>query len=210
MSGRKEKIMEAAKEVFPEQFEKSSAETIRRCEEKSSEMAEGFLRAFEEAAEHAICRKEADSSSEVRYLLFSWLHSSIFLKRYLIRIDLMGQGFYNEPPLAVSYWDAGEIYFLFEKDIEEISGKVRKKVPRIRRYEEDYMRYAYAPYYHRMTKGFIREMLEEILADEQELGGDGAGGKEVRILFGEYMGEADILFNIGKERIYEVFQDICR
>ena len=210
MSGRKEKIMEAAKEAFPEQFEKSSAETTRRCEEKSSEMAEGFLRAFEKAAEQAICGKKADSGSEVRYLLFSWLHSSIFLKRYLIRIDLMGQGFYNEPPLAISYWDAGEIYFLFEKDIEEISGKVRKKVPRIRRYEGDYMRYAYAPYYHRMTKGFIREMMEEILADGQEPGRDGVGEKEVRILFGEYMGEADILFNIGKERIYEVFQDICR
>lgn len=210
MSGRKDKIMETAKKVFPEQFEKSREETIRRCEENSSKIAEEFLVALKEAAKQAIRQRENSNGDDVLYILFSCLYSSIFLKKYLIRIDLMGKEFYNTPPLAVSYWDAGNIYCLFEKDIEEISGKVRKEVPRIRKYEEDYIRYAYAPYYSRIVKVFIREMLEEILTNSRRTPDrNDAGEKEVKILFGEYMGEADILFSVGRENIYEIFQNIC-
>ncbi len=210
MSGRKDKIIETAKKVFPEQFEKSSEETVRRCEESSGKMAEEFWASLKEAAKQVIHQRENSNGDDVQYILFSCLYSSIFLKKYLIRIDLMGKEFYNIPPLAVSYWDAGNIYCLFEKDIEEISEKVRKEVPRIRKYEEDYMRYVYAPYYSRITKIFIREMLEEILTNNgQTPNKNRAGEKEVKILFGEYMGEADLLFSVGRENIYEIFQNIC-
>ena len=32
----------------------------------------------------------------------------------------------------------------------------------------------------------------------------------IRILFGEYMGEADMLFTVGKEQFYEIFQNLCK
>lgn len=68
----------------------------------------------------------------------------------------------------------------------------------------------YAPYDSRITKVFIREMLEEILTNNgQMLNKNCAGEKEVKILFGEYMGEADLLFSVGRENIYEIFQNIC-
>ena len=46
MSEREEKIVETAKELLAQQFEKSSAETILACEQKSRQMADGFLTAI--------------------------------------------------------------------------------------------------------------------------------------------------------------------
>jgi len=60
------------------------------------------------------------------------------------------------------YWDAGDIYRLFERDIKEIQRGMAFKIPRIRSYEADEIRYAYAPYYHGMAKEFIRDMIAEI------------------------------------------------
>lgn len=210
MMRRREKILEVTGEMFPVQFEKSSMETVRLCEEKCGRMAAGFLRALGEAA------KQAFHKEDVQYLQFSCLHSSIFLRNYLIRIGLMGQKLYDEQPLAVSYWDAGDIYRLFEEDISVFRRGMAGKVPRLNEYEMDYVRYAYAPYYHRMAKAFITEMMGEILEempkDGQE-GNEAQSGQEedgqIKILFGEYMGEADLLFTIGKEQFNEVFQDLC-
>ncbi len=215
MSGRREKILEVTGNMFPEQFEKSSMETVQLCEKESSRVAAGFLGALEEAVKQAACREEAGDDS-AQYLLFSCLHSSIFLRKYLIRIDLMGQGLYQDEPLGTSYWDAGDIYSFFEKDISEFRRRMEGKVPRLKGYEMDYVRYAYAPYYHRMAKVFIKEMLEVILEQMQNNGQESSDYRpeenevQIKILFGEYMGEADVLFDAGKERFYEIFQDLCR
>lgn len=210
MRERRKEILKSAGNMFAQQFEKSCRETVLHCEERSSEMAGSFLEAFGRVVNQVV-RKDVESSDDkVHYLLFSCLYSSIFLKKYYIQIDLMGQGFYNDEPLASSYWDAGDIYCLFERDIQELRRKVGNKVPRIREYETDYIRYAYAPYYHRMAKEFICEMLEELLKCWQEQIKEVPEEKQVRILFGEYMGEADILFTVKRERLYEVFQNLCK
>lgn len=209
MSGREEKIMEAAGELLAEQFEKSIAETVLICEQKSSQLAGSFLDALGKVFEKDTAGKGEERGGEAQYLLFSCLHSSIFLKRYLIQIELMGKEMYGSEPLAAASWDAGDIYGLFERDVEELKEKVRKKVPRIREYETDYIRYTYALYYHRMAKAFIREMLEAVLESRQVSSGDRQGETKMRILFGEYMGEADVLFTVGRESFYEIFQDIC-
>lgn len=210
MSGRREEIINTAGSMFSEQFEKSSRETVLHCEKQCSRIAEDFLKVLGEIMDQASCKEEESRNEEAQYLLFSCLHSSIFLKKYLIRIDLMGSGLYSDAPLAASYWDAGDIYGLFEKDIEEIRRKTGKRIPRLREYETDYIRYAYAPYYHRMAKAFIWEMIDGLLECSQVPERQTEEEKQVKILFGEYMGEADILFTAGREKFYEVFQDICR
>lgn len=204
MRERRETIMEVSERMFPEVFERSRAETVRWCEKERGRIAEGFLKALGELAGQILSGEEDD----VRYLSFSCLHSSIFLKKYLVRMELMGQGLYSDPPLAEAYWDAGDIYGLFERDVEEIKEAARKSTPRIRGYETDYIRYGYAPYYHRMVKAFIREMLEGMLEDVHAPVENGE--EQVKILFGEYMGEADILFTVERGVLCEIFQDICR
>lgn len=225
MSEREEKIVETAKEFFVLQFEKSSAETVLACEQKSRQMADDFLIAIGKVlAEGAGKVENAEGTSgagEDQYLIFSCLHSSIFLKNYLIQIELMGKEMYGGEVLVSGCWDAREVYRLFERDVEELKGQVRKRVPRIKEYETDYIRYAYAPFYHRMAKVFIEEILGAALEgkentadienpeDIQTLRGDIRGRGQVKILFGEYMGEADLLFRVEREGFYEIFQDIC-
>lgn len=202
MKDFREGIMETAESFYVDIFDKSSAETARRCAEKSKEIAAGFLNALTEAVVEAASRE--NGGERISSILFSCLHSSIFLHRYLIRIDVMGKNFYRDAPMAVSYWDAGDIYSLFEQDVKEIRLRLSEKFPRLREYEIDQVRYAYAFYYHRLAASFVREMVEGIIESTGKLY-DGARAEDlVKILFGEYMGEADILFHIGRKKLYSL------
>lgn len=208
MSERKDEIMKVIDELIPELYKESSTETVCLCERKSSEIIGGFLKELAKIFEQAAKKLKEDSHSKIKYLLFSYLHSSIFLKKYLIRIDLMGHEFYMEEPIATSYWDAGDIYSHFDHDIEEMAQKTAKRIPRLRGYEVDYIRYAYAPYYHRMAEELIREIVGGILESSHKAYED-EGEEHIKILFGEYMGEANLLYIVGKENIDEIFQNLC-
>lgn len=198
---RKEELMTAMESLLPEQLSKSIRSITLHFEKHSKEIVHTFLEAFKKAVEQAAVLQDEKKKGKVRYILFSYLHSSIFLQRYLIRIDLMDHTFYSDSSQAVSYWDARDIYQLFEGDVEAIREQLGKNYPRIREYEADYIRYAYAPYYHGVTKAFLQAMLEEALPESNFLPQQDRLESFVSILFGEYMGEADILFHIGEESI---------
>jgi hypothetical protein len=196
---RKEELLSAINQLLPEQFLKSSSRIVTSCEENSREMVYQFLKAFISAKEQAIIFQNNNEKGKLFYILFSNLYSSIFLEHYLIRIDLMDGGFYSDTALSTSYWNANNIYYLFEEDVKAISEKIGKYFPRIREYEVDYIRYAYLSYYHRITKAFIQSMLTESLSEEGFLPCADRLENQVRILFGEYMGQADVLFILGEE-----------
>lgn len=208
MSDRKEKILEVVDSLIPEIWQKSSKETGLFCEEKSVELVEGFLSAIERGIRQIIRDVGKEGMEQIRYFLFSYLHSSIFLRKYLIRLELAGDELYLKEPLAEVYWDAGDIYRLLERDIEEIQKGMEFKVPRIRSYEVDEIRYAYAPYYHGMAKEFIREMMAGIVGDCDDQT-DEEEKDQVVILFGEYMGEAEVLYRVERKKIDEIFQYLC-
>lgn len=196
---RKEEFMTAMEYILPEQFSKSSRSITLHCEKHSKEIVHTFLEAFKTAVEQTTILQDQKKKGKVRYILFSHLYSSIFLQRYLIRIDLMDLTFYSDSSQAVSYWDARDIYQLFEEDVEAIREELGKNFPRIHEYEADFIRYAYAPYYHGVTKAFLLAMLEEALPERNFLPHQDRLESFVSILFGEYMGEADVLFQLGEE-----------
>lgn len=208
MSDRKEKILEVVDSLIPEIWQKSSIETGLFCEEKSVELVEGFLSVIEQGIRQIIRVVGKEGMEQIRYFLFSYLHSSIFLRKYLIRLELAGDELYLKEPLAEVYWDAGDIYRLLERDIEEIQKGMEFKVPRIRSYEVDEIRYAYAPYYHGMVKEIIREMIAGIVGDCDNQT-DEEGQDQIAILFGEYMGEAEILYRLERKKMDEIFQYLC-
>lgn len=207
MKDRKETILRYAEPLFSKQFLKSSEQTAQFCEEHSKETVRPFLVAFWAVIDQVAERQDNKELDKVQYIQFSHLYSSIFLKRHLIRIDVMDLGFYNDTSPAVSYWDAQSLYRLFEPDIEEIKKVVEASVLRIREYEVDFIRYAYAPYYHRLAKAFIQMMLEGMMSERKGIGAERSFLPEairqenkVRILLGEYMGETDLLFTLNIER----------
>lgn len=196
MTGRKETIMKLMEQIMPEQFKKSRKRTEQYCEEHSREMAVGFLKVFQDGIERTKRMQETGEKGKIQYILYSHLYSSMCLHRYVIRMDVMDLEFYHDRNPVEGYWDVGSIYRLFEEDVEEIRNQVGLQVPRIRAYETDMIRYAYAPYYHSLAKAFIQAMFEEILTEESMLPKMGRWEEQVRILFGEYMGQADTLFLI--------------
>lgn len=198
MINRKEEIMKLAERVFPDQFLESSRQIALLCEKNCSDVIRTFLESFRCVLEQTAELQKKREKGDVKYVLFSCLHSSIFLKRYLIRIDMMDKRFYNDTAQAHSYWNADILYSLFETDVESIAERIRWCVPRLREYETDYIRYAYAPYYHRLAKTFLKAVLETALEDGDFLPGYVSREGTIPILFGEYMGRADTLYVLRK------------
>lgn len=196
MKNRRDKIIKTAEKLFQEQFSKSSEKTVQFCETHSSEVVYKFLEAFRKMLEQTRVYQEQMEKGKIRYLLFSYLSSSIFLEKYEIRIEMMDERFYNDASQAVAYWDAGAVYSLFETDVAEIKQKVEGQIYRLYEYEVDFIRYLYFPYYHRLAKAFIQSMLEIILQEEYLLPETICLESSLKIAFGEYMGKADILFNL--------------
>lgn len=197
MKYSREEVREAAELIIPELFSKSSADTIRYCEAHKKELVSGFLEAFQAAVGQAVsCQKQGEKGN-VKYILFSHLYSSMFLRSYKIRIDLMDERFYNDTAQAVSYWDAGGIYCLFEEDIQTIRQEVEKKVFRIYEYEVDDIRYLYYPCYHQLARSFLQAVLEAALPEKNFLPEQVRGDGMLIVSFGEYMGTSEILLTWG-------------
>ena len=97
---------------------------------------------------------------------------------------------------------------MLERNIGNIQRGMAFKIPRIRSYETDEIRYLYAPYYHGMVKTFIEEMTAGIVGNPEKPSDREEQG-QVMILFGEYMGEADILCRVERDKMNEIFQDLC-
>ncbi len=193
MRDRKEEIIRLAEPVFAEQFLKSAQATVRSCGQHRREVVGSFLGAFYEALDHAHRSQDRQEKGRIRYLHFSHLYSSLFLERYLIRIDVWDERFYNDPSGEETYWDAGPIYRLFEDDIREIRRQLEWSVPRIRGYETDELRYAYAPFYHGLMKAFLGSMVDVLIESPALWKRGEAWADDARIAFGEYMGRADVL-----------------
>ncbi len=198
MRNRAEKIMEAARPVFLEQFHKSSQETVLFCEQHSREVAGSFLDAFYGAVNHASLLQAGQKKNKIKYLQFSHLYSSVFSEQYLVRIDVMDERFYSDPSETESYWNADCIYRLFGEDIRQIRKRLEWQVPRMKEYEADYLRYAYAPLYHSLLKAFLKSMLEALTENPGSWKKEESWEDNARILFGEYMGQADVLFTLSK------------
>lgn len=195
MIDRKEKMIEIANLTIPELFARSREGTIRYCEAHKTELVSEFIKVFAEIVEKARISQEAGKKGKVGYILFSHLYSSMFMRKYMIRMELLDERFYNDMEPAVSYWDAGGIYRLFEDDVNEIRQRVEKKMYwTLHEYEVDDIRYLYYPYYHKIAKPFIQAMLEAALPEEAFLPKAIIGTEPLKVSFGEYMGKAEILF----------------
>lgn len=203
MRDGREEVRGTAGLAIPEQFSKSSAATIRYCEAHKEELVSGFMKAFQAAVGQAVSCQEQGKKGNVKYILFSHLYSSMFLRDYKIRIDLMDERFYNDMAQTVSYWDAGGIYRLFEDDIRTIRQEVEKKLYRIHEYEVDDIRYLYYPFYHQLARSFLQAVLETALPERTFLPDQARGEGPLIISFGEYMGKSEILltWGIGEEGI---------
>lgn len=188
---RQEKMMRAMEQILPAQFEKSCEKITENCETRSQEMVSEFLAAIKQVMDRAVVLQKFGEKGKIKYLMFSYLHSGMFLGRDFIRVDVMDQGFYNDQAESAAYLNLNGIYGCFEEDMTEIKKEMFELCPRIRKYEMDLIRYEYEIYYHQATEEFIRVMLME-LGEETLLAGIEREDK-VQILFGEYMDSADVL-----------------
>jgi len=191
MMERQEKLLKEIEELLSEQFIKGCEKITAYCEEHSQELVTELLLALRQVMEQASSLQDNGQKGQIKYLVFSLLHSGIVVGKNHIRIDAMDAGFYSDPAECVSYLNLAGIYQSFEEDIAGIKNELSRNIPRIREYEMDIVRYEYAVYYRQVVKAFLQTMLEEMDGDTMF----GCVGRDasVQVLFGEYMDRAEVL-----------------
>ena len=143
-------------------------------------------------------------NSEIKYFVCSFLRYSLYLDRLEFYLHVMDEGFYLDEQEMGIYYCPQFLQELYLADLDYLYKKAAGKFMQIQKYElfdikEEYTKYYYSVMYKMMesVSGLIMEVIEESgipIADE------------FKIIYGEYMGNATILYTKG-ECGDEVFSD---
>ena len=85
-------------------------------------------------------------------------------------------------------WSPLIFFERYEQDMEEITKQLKKRHPRIYRYEEEAVRLRYAEYYYAALESLCRDMLEEIRSSREYM--ELKRTEDFFMFFGKWRGEA--------------------
>lgn len=192
VTDRREQISQYLQPYMEECFQKSCSSIQTGLECHAHEIWTELRDCINECLNHAGIMQERRLKGKLQYLVFSFLQSGVHFDRMELRIDLLDDGFYlDEQETATSYYPD----FLLENYMEDINflqKKAGEKFVRLQNYERSDIKTEYSGYYQSVLFRMVESMTEvilELLADCNVQFED-----DFKILFGEYMDNAKVLY----------------
>ena len=178
----REKLMEDAETFGREKFASSIRELEKeyRKEERRKAVTEVFAGLFR--------RWGLQSDREAASLGICYLHRAIRMRTGELRLTLYGKEFYMDREPVETVWSPLIFFERYEQDMEEITKQLKKRHPRIYRYEEEAVRLRYAEYYYAALESLCRDMLEEIRSSREYM--ELKRTEDFFMFFGKWRGEA--------------------
>ena len=144
---------------------------------------EPFVQLLEEAA-----KKEKKWS----WLGICYLNTSLQTGSYEFLLSLYNNEFYFDPDPVELYWRPSGFFECFEDDMKSVMADLRKKYPRIWRYEEDAVRRVCVEYYYAAVRQLCVDLADEIM--ETEAFQRAGKAEDFSAFFGRYQGEGEIIW----------------
>ncbi|WP_349948726.1 hypothetical protein ABFV83_10015 [Lacrimispora sp. BS-2] len=176
----------AEEELFASQCRR--LERDYRKTECRNEAVDAFVRLFSQAL---------DEQKEVSWLGICYLHTSLQTGSHELLLSLYDEEFYFDPAPEELYWRPPCFFECFEEDMESVMTGLRRKYPRIWRYEEEAVRRICVEYYYAAVSQLCFDLAGEIM--ETEAFQKAVKAESFTAFFGRYQGEGEILWRM-KER----------
>lgn len=136
--------------------------------------------------------QEQGKKGKMKYLVFSFLKSSILMDKVEFYIEALDEGFYLDEQEASAYYCPSFLQDKFTDDLSYLYQKVKEKFIRLQSYELTTIKEQYAEYYFSIVYNLIRNLSGQIA---NEIKKSGIGISECFTLtFGEYMGRTAIVY----------------
>lgn len=189
---RGEKILEYIQPYMQECFYESCQLIQKELEQGGAEIWDELRHKILNLLLQVNHMQEQQKKGDIQYLVYSLLKSSIYSNRLELYLDALDSGFYLDmQETAVSH----ELIFLksyLMKDLECLNKIIGKKFIRLQSHELLKARMLYADYYSSLIGKMLESQIHLIIGTVME---SGIGITDsFQILYGEYMGEAAILY----------------
>lgn len=188
---RRDLIKEEGNRFMQPVLHSSMAALMEEYKKNEKEILQGFQNTLEKlyltAAEMQMNRgKEALSFMGICYCL-----SSAYTGNYEFRLDVYDKAFYLDENECCVYWKPDFINTYLERDIAFFRKTIKKKVPKVREYEEQQFVIGYMRNYMYIVLEFLRQRLPEVLGRIKRE--DVKISEDFKVFFGEYMGKCTII-----------------
>lgn len=142
--------------------------------------------------------QEHKRKGRLAYLQFSFLMSGIFSNEHLLKIDFYDDRFYEDPYEIDCYWDYSCLFPEQSQRQGKMISEVRRKVVKVM----DYELHERFPTYRLGQMQLLLDLLKRIQAEEKIVSLLSTEAEpEIKVIYGVYMGAAQMLFTVKKEQI---------
>lgn len=189
---RSEEILLFMQPHMEERFRESAGRIRKLLEERGNEMWTVLRENIRTVLSRSAGLQAQGKKGRIAYLVCSFQQSGVYTGGLLLRLETLDEGFYLDEQEAEGYYDPRLLQEEYRKDLEFLHQKVRRQFIRVQNYELDGVSMAYTEYYNALMCRIIESMDSLIMRTVTESGA--ALSEEVQIMYGEYMGDAEVIY----------------
>ncbi len=201
---RNAEILQSMQDFMKECFQKSCLIIEKEIELHAFEIWDGIKNAIDESLKHASEMQSQQKKGELKYLAFSLLSYGLFMDRLEMRVDAMDDGFYLDVEEAAGYYQFAFLQDKYLDDLEFLYKKAHEKFIRLQNHELEQIKRKYAEFYFSIIYRIMKSLSE--LITETVLDSGISVAEDFKVIFGEYMDQAVILYT-GEKKDNEIFSD---
>lgn len=189
---RREQILKYIQPYMKGCFQRSCSLIQAKLEYYANEIWEELRSKINECLNHASVIQKQQNKGKLQYLVFSFLQCGVYLECLELRIELLDDCFYLDEEEAAVYYCPSFLQEEYVKDQNFLQKKAGEKFVRLQNYERVDLKREYSGFYQSILFRMIEsltEMILELIADYMIF-----VEEDFKIIFGEYMGNAIILY----------------
>lgn len=189
---RKEEIFIFLQSHMEECFQKSCELIQSEIEIHGKEIWKELKAAIDKVLQSSVNAQNRQQKGALQYLVFSFLKSSIYLKKMVFYIECPDDRFYLNGQEAATLFSITFLEDKYRNDIAYLHHKTKEKFIRLKEHEllsvnEQYAAYYYAIAY-RMIENLTGLIMKEIVKSNVRI------TDKFKILYGEYMDSVAVIY----------------
>lgn len=189
---RRREIIEYAIPLMKQIFHKSCEEIQEWYNKEYSIIYQQVRNALTEVIEKTKAAQAAAVKSPVKYIVISSLRRGRRAAEWELRMESLDETLYLDEVDTGTYLKVEQLFPYMGRDLEQLYGVLRREFPRMQSYEMDAVADEYLEWYEAAACSLMKELMQGLcrlrLWEDIDIQGS------LVVLFGEYMGYSQIIF----------------
>lgn len=192
---RRPEILQFLQPYMEERFQETCRQMQTEIEKNGHAIWNELKETINELLLYVDKMQKQHKKGKIKYFVCSFLRSSIYLERLEFYIHVMDEGFYLDEQETGAYYCPQFIQKPYLEDINYLHEKAAEKFMRMQKYERYDINEEYIEFYDSLMYKMM-ESVSELIMETIEKSGIPMS-EDFKVIYGEYMGNAAILYEKG-------------